>query len=685
MAACPFGSHRSIDPPNALPQLAWKLDASLPIRDNELLMRVETLNINPSSFSQLCEETNRDPEQLIRKVCSITSLRGKLHNPITGSGGTLMGTVAEIGRDHPAWGKLRRGERICTLISLGLTPLVIEKVKRLNMRTGQVEVEGYAILFETGLYTPVPEEIDTHLFLAVSGEAGSVYQANLLCEPGMTAMVTGSLGTAGLLSLFSLRQKLGEAGKLIAIAEEAGDAEALEALGVADRIVPADMNDPLSAYESVRARLGPLVVDLTVDCSSVPGAEMFSILMTRERGTVYFTNPAAHYSGASLGAEGIGKEVNLLLYRGYIPGHVPFCLQLLRQYPALERFFHARYSPENARDQYDYQGESAPGADELPPNIIVRGAEMTEVIRIAKRIAPFNTTVLITGETGTGKDVVANLLHQFSVRCDKPFIKINCSAISENLFESELFGYERGSFTGALKEGRAGYFEAANHGTLFLDEIGDMPLSSQVKLLRVLQSKEVVRIGSSQAVPVDVRVILATNRNLRAMVQEGTFREDLYYRINIINLYMPPLRERRGSIQPLAESFLQQYGEKYGVRKHLSQSALEQILAYDWPGNIREMENMIQRLLLCSGGAVITGEELRREFRKSAGEGETRASPPAEGGDATAAGQEEARYRAAAARCRSTREIARALGASQSTVVRRLRKYGLRPGGGSET
>lgn len=262
-----------------------------------------------------------------------------------------------------------------------------------------------------------------------------------------------------------------------------------------------------------------------------------------------------------------------------------------------------------------------------------------------------------------------------SVRCDKPFIKINCSAISENLFESELFGYERGSFTGALKEGRAGYFESANHGTLFLDEIGDMPLSSQVKLLRVLQSKEVVRIGSSKAVPVDVRVILASNRNLKAMVREGTFREDLYYRINIINLYMPPLRERRDSIRPLAESFLQQYGEKYGVRKHLSQSALELFLAYDWPGNIREMENMIQRLLLCSGGAVITGEELLREFRKNEGGGILCREDSPEPAD-----QEEARYRAAAARWHSTREIARALQTSQSTVVRRLRKYGLRPG-----
>ena len=683
-AACPFGSHRSMDPPSVLPQLAWKLDASLPIYGNELLIRVETLNINPSSFSQLCEETGRDPEQLIRKICSIVSLRGKMHNPITGSGGTLMGTVAEIGAGHPAYGTLQSGDRICTLISLGLTPLVIEQVKSLNIQTGQLELDGFAILFETGLYAPVPQGIDTHLFLAVSGEAGSTYQANLLCEPGMTAMVTESAGTVGLLSLFSLRQKLGEQGTLIAITDEE-NVSTLQNLGVADRIVPADMNNPLSAYEAVRERLGPLAVDLTVDCSSVPGAEMFSILMTREQGTVYFTNPAAHYSGAGLSAEGIGKEVNLLLYRGYIPGHVPFCLQLLKQYPALERRFHARYGPENSEALYVCQSTHSPGPDEIPPSIIARGPEMREIISIAKRIAPFNTTVLITGETGTGKDVVANLLHQFSTRCDKPFIKINCSAISENLFESELFGYERGSFTGALKEGRAGYFEAANHGTLFLDEIGDMPLSSQVKLLRVLQSKEVVRIGSSKAVPVDVRVILATNRNLRVMVRKGTFREDLYYRINIINLYIPPLRERRSSIRPLAESFLQRYGEKYGVRKRLSQNALELLLSYDWPGNIREMENMIQRLLLCSGEAVITGEELHREFQKNEGFGaplhaEAPLLPPEEAPE----DQEAARYRAAAARYHSTREIARALQTSQSTVVRRLRKYGLRPGGPPE-
>lgn len=206
-----------------------------------------------------------------------------------------------------------------------------------------------------------------------------------------------------------------------------------------------------------------------------------------------------------------------------------------------------------------------------------------------------------------------------------------------------------------------------------------MQLSSQVKLLRVLQSREVVRVGGSKAIPVDVRVILATNRNLRRLVERGLFREDLYYRINVVNLYVPPLRERQDSIFPLAQSFLQQYSEKFGVQKCFSPDAKTALLEYSWPGNIREMENIIQRLLLCSEKNVITDGDLRREFQKNEGGGEPYLppEPAAAGGEE----DEEARYRAAAALCRSTREMAAMLRTSQSTVVRKLKKYGLHPSG----
>ena len=668
-AACPFGSHRSIDPEGTLPHLAWKLDTSLPIFENELLIRMKTLNINAASFSQLRLDANDDPAQLVQKICSIVSMRGKMQNPITGSGGTLSGVVEEIGPCHPAFGILKPGDEICTLISLNLTPLVIEQVKSVDMYTGQLEVDGYGILFETGLYARIPPAIPAHVFLPIVTEAGSGYQANLLCRPGMVAMVVGAAEKVGLVSLFSLRQKLGSTGLLIAVTMRPEILPELQELDIIDRVLLVDDSNPLTACRQIQDALGNLPIDLIVDCNSLPGSEMLSILVIREQGTVYFANPAAHYS---VGAEGIGKEMNLLFYRGYIKGHVDFCTQLLRQYPALAQCFQPRSCSGRSQTLYYCQEERGAHPDNLPANIVIHGPEMTEILRIAKRIAAFNTTVLITGETGTGKDVVANILHQFSSRRDKPFIKINCSAISENLFESELFGYERGSFTGALKDGRAGYFEEANHGTLFLDEIGDMSLSSQVKLLRVLQSKEVVRIGSSKAVSVDVRVILATNRNLKNLVDQGRFREDLYYRINVVNLYVPPLRERRDSIFPLAQNFLQQYSEKYGIQKHFSPHAKNALLEYTWPGNIREMENMIQRLLLCSEKSVITGEDLRQEFQKNeCGRWE---SHPRQ---ASRADDEESRYRAAAAMCHSTREMAKALQTSQSTIVRKLKKYGL--------
>ena len=675
---CPFGSYRSLEPAGALPQLAWRLNTQLPIMGNEVLIQVKTLNINAASFAQLRLEAGGDPAQIIRRVCDIVAMRGKLQNPITGSGGTLMGFVEEVGHEHPAYGELMPGDPICTLVSLNLTPLVLKRVKSVNMRTGQMEVEGYGILFETSLYTRVPSTMPTNLFLAVFGEAGSCYEANLLARPGITAAVVGAAEKVGLLSLFALRRKLGQSGRLIAIAEQRADEAMLRDLGIVDQVLVADVISPLSAYREIKEKLSGAGIDLTVDCISRPGAEMFSVLITREKGTVYFANPATQFSVAGLGAEGIGKELELLFYRGYIKGHVPFCIRLVEENPALARCFSDRYSPLNSQDVYTYSAPEAEGAVKFATNIVVHSPEMAEIVRIAQRIAPFNTTVLITGESGTGKEVVADIVWQSSDRQQKPFLKINCAAISDSLFESELFGYEAGSFTGALKGGKAGYFEQADGGTLFLDEIGELSLSSQVKLLRVLQSKEVVRVGGSQPVPVDVRVIAATNRDLSDMVTRGEFREDLYYRLNVINLHVPPLRERRNSILPLVESFLRQYNRLYQVQKGFSDRALELLLEYDWPGNIREMENLIQRLLLCSDRSLITEQDLRRELHGGKPPAAPGSPPPA---SPQPLSNEEDIYRDAAARYHSTREIARALHTSQSTVVRRLKKYGLRPGG----
>lgn len=231
-------------------------------------------------------------------------------------------------------------------------------------------------------------------------------------------------------------------------------------------------------------------------------------------------------------------------------------------------------------------------------NILGKSHKIISVKREVIKIAPSNSTVLIRGESGTGKELVARAIHMGSPRAEKPFVAINCAAIPENLLESELFGYEKGAFTGADSKGRIGKIEMANEGTLFLDEIGDMPISLQAKLLRVLQDREIYKIGQNKPIPVNIRVIAATNKNLEEMILEKTFREDLYYRLNVIPINIPPLRERRSDISLLASFFIDKYSKILGktVMK-IENGVFEYLENYKWPGNVRELENTIEYMI----------------------------------------------------------------------------------------
>lgn len=236
--------------------------------------------------------------------------------------------------------------------------------------------------------------------------------------------------------------------------------------------------------------------------------------------------------------------------------------------------------------------------------IVAEDMSMVSILRTAERIAPMDSTVMINGESGTGKEVIAQHIHDCSKRKGN-FIRINCGAIAESLFESELFGYESGSFTGAKKEGKMGLIEAADNGTLFLDEIGEMPMNMQTKLLRVIQEREVTRVGGLKAKKVNVRIIAATNRDLLEMVRAKKFREDLYYRLNVVPIYLPPLRERKDDILPLAQHFLDGLNEKYDFHKRFSQETIDSMLNYAWPGNVRELCNIVERSVLMSESDTI--------------------------------------------------------------------------------
>ena len=308
-------------------------------------------------------------------------------------------------------------------------------------------------------------------------------------------------------------------------------------------------------------------------------------------------------------------------------------------------------------------------------DIIAEDENMINTIKFSKRVAKVKTTVLLRGETGVGKEEVAKLIHKSSQRNNNQFIEINCGAIPHALIEAELFGYEKGAFTGANKEGKLGLFEIADGGTIFLDEIGDLPLDLQVKLLRVLQEEEITKIGGIKPIKVDVRIIAATNRNLEQMVKNNDFREDLYYRLNVVPITIPPLRERKGDIISLANNFLLKFNEKYSQKKSFSTEALKYLFEYSWPGNVRELKNIVERLVIMGNNDVKEFEDLPKEikelYKKEVIDINKDIIPMKDAVEALELKLINNAYK----KYRNVRDAAKALGIDASTFVRKRKKY----------
>jgi two-component system NtrC family response regulator len=311
-----------------------------------------------------------------------------------------------------------------------------------------------------------------------------------------------------------------------------------------------------------------------------------------------------------------------------------------------------------------------------PSNIIYSSSQMEEVIGMVSRVAQSSSTVLIRGESGTGKELIASAIHYAGPRHDRPFIKVNTGALPETLLESELFGHERGSFTGALQR-RIGRLEAADGGTLFLDEIGDLPSSVQIKLLRFLQEKEFERLGSNTPLRVDVRTIAATHRDLEAAIRQGSFRQDLYYRLQVIPIFLPPLRLRREDIPPLIDHFLRKVCEREGKElPGLSPEARHFLLSYEYPGNVRELENIVERAVVLSRRGIITLEDLPlalREGRARDHEEEESALP-----SAVANLEKDLILQALQAHRGNQTQTARSLGISERALRYKMKKHGLK-------
>ena len=339
----PYGTHRVLEPLGALPQGAWKIDNSMAIYDNEIRIDVSALNIDAASFTQIRQEAAGDLERIAGIVCGTVERRGKQHNPVTGSGGMLIGRVAEIGPALADKVDLKVGDRIATLVSLSLTPLQIRSIRKIHLDQDQIEVDGQAILFASGLYARLPDDIPEAVALAILDVAGAPAQTARLVRPGDTVLVVGGGGKSGSLCVYEARKRAGPAGRVIGVSPFADDCERMRELGWVDHAVQVDATDAVAMMEAIAKVTAGQMADVTINCVNIPNTEMGSILSTRDRGRIYFFSMATSFTAAALGAEGVGKDVEMIIGNGYAKDHALYALALLRESPELRRLFTESY------------------------------------------------------------------------------------------------------------------------------------------------------------------------------------------------------------------------------------------------------------------------------------------------------------------------------------------------------
>ncbi|MGL5651051.1 MAG: L-erythro-3,5-diaminohexanoate dehydrogenase [Paraclostridium sp.] len=342
MRGCKYGTHRVIEE-NVLPQPAKKINNDMNIYDNEILIDVQALNIDSASFTQIEEECNQDIEKIKARILEIVEEKGKMQNPVTGSGGMLIGTIEKIGSDLEGNIDLKVGDKIATLVSLSLTPLKIEEIVDIKPDIDRVEIKGKAILFESGIYAKLPTDMEETLALAALDVAGAPAQTQKLVKEGNSVLILGAAGKSGMLCCYEARKKAGKAGKVIGLVINSKDAEFIKENNLVDEAIIVDAKNPNAVLNKVLEANNGKEVDLAINCVNVPNTEMSTILPVRDKGVVYFFSMATTFTKAALGAEGVGKDVDMIIGNGYTKGHADVTLTALRESENLKKIFKKLY------------------------------------------------------------------------------------------------------------------------------------------------------------------------------------------------------------------------------------------------------------------------------------------------------------------------------------------------------
>ncbi|MBC2851829.1 zinc-binding dehydrogenase [Cetobacterium sp. 8H] len=339
---CKFGTHRVIEPIGSLPQGALKISNDMEIMSNEVLINVQTLNIDSASFTQIKEACNRDEKKMAEMIEGIVAERGKMQNPVTGSGGMLIGTIEKIGPDFPDK-TLKVGDKIATLVSLSLTPLKINEIKKINISNDQVDVDAKAVLFESGIYAVLPKDIPEKLALAALDVAGAPAQVEKLVKEGDTVCIIGGGGKSGILCCYQAMKNVGKTGKVIVFEYSESNAQRIRDLGLAHVVLVGDATKPVEIYNKINEITNGELCDVVINNVNVPGTEMSSILITKDDGVVYFFSMATSFTKAALGAEGVGKDVTMIVGNGYTKGHANLTLEIIRESKDIRELFEKLY------------------------------------------------------------------------------------------------------------------------------------------------------------------------------------------------------------------------------------------------------------------------------------------------------------------------------------------------------
>jgi transcriptional regulator with PAS, ATPase and Fis domain len=682
-----YGLRRCLEPKDVLPTTAWRLDNSQGIYPEEVRVSLKNIMIESTSFKQVCVEANNETSRIQYRIKDIISKRGKFHNPVTDTGGLLFGVVEEIGENYDNKAGVKVGDHIICNSSLASIPLYIDKINSIDRTYSFLGVEGYGIVFNGFPIVKYDGIIPINLLMYALNESGTLYMVNKYSKNKEDFLIVGDHLISNLMFGYAIKKNVGDKAHITCLLDRKSEMKItggrLQDLmdSTFENTYYDDILNPLECVSKLKLERK---FDLAVNCADIPGGETINVMAAKDGGSIFFANMINNYNTALYVTEAISREVDVKGAGGYLHEYADFDLDLVKE---IAPYFDGTVFGEvDLVDDMDYplgrehkSMEQAGYRKSLAEDFICESRSMMPVLKEIMSVAKYDCNVLILGDTGVGKEKVATIIHKNSTRNMQNFVKVNCAAIAPNLLESEFFGYEKGAFTGATAEGKEGFFEIANNGIMFLDEVSELPFDLQAKLLRVIQDGEFYRVGGTKPIKTNVRILSATNKDLMKLVESGKFRNDLFYRLNVFPIKVPPLSERRTEIPPLAKHFLKKYTEKFGVKKEISNGALDALKEHEWKGNIRELENMIQRILISTQNDRITVMDVTKNLNNELLEDHDVTAEDYDVSDVlplkTLVDDFEGQLIAKACdKYGSTRKAAKALGISQTQLVRKRKK-----------